>query len=234
MQAVILAGGLGTRLGSLTGGLPKPMVDICGKPFLEYELELLRDHGVTSVVLCVGYLGHKIQEYFTDGAALGLDIEYSFEDEGHLMGTAGAVKQAEHLLEERFFLTYADSYMPMDYGAAFESLGCRGEQAMMVVMRNDNGTEASNLLVEGGKVTVYDKSLQTPGMHYINFGVSVLRKEALALVPEGKAYSQEDWYQDLIRGGNLAAFETQDRYYEIGSPEGLAQFRALVASGALS
>src|SRR3954469_11567308 len=102
MQAVILAGGLGTRLGSLTGDLPKPMVDICGKPFLEYELELLRDHGVTRVVLCVGHLGHKIQEYFTDGSALDLDIQYSFEDEGHLMGTAGAVKQAENLLEERF------------------------------------------------------------------------------------------------------------------------------------
>ncbi len=232
MQAVILAGGLGTRLGDLTGGLPKPMVDIAGKPFLEYELELLRGHGIRDIVLCIGHKADVIRDYFGDGARLGLDISYSIEGD-ELLGTAGAVKQAEHLLQEVFFLTYADSYMRMDYAAAYDAFLASGTLAMMVVMPNDNGVEQSNILVLDGRVAVYDKEHLKPEMHHINYGVSLIRKPALDLVPAGVKYSQEDWYQDLIKDDNLAAFETHLPYYEIGSPPGLEAFRRLISEGAL-
>jgi len=232
MQSVILAGGLGTRLGSLTGDLPKPMVDIHGRPFLAYELDLLKLHRVNDIILCVGHRAETIKDYFGDGSKFGVKIRYSLEPET-LMGTAGAVKQAEAFLNDVFFLVYADSYMPVDYAAAYQALQCRPELGMMVVLRNENRYEQSNLIVDKGLIKAYDKTRQLPGMDCINFGVSVLHKESLRLVPEGVPYSQEEWYQQLIRDGNLAAFETEKRFYEIGSPDGLAEFRRLVAEGAL-
>ena len=208
------------------------MVDVEGKPFLEYELELLRSHGIRDIVLCIGHKADVIESYFGDGARFDMNVAYSIEG-AELMGTAGAVKQAEALVQDVFFLTYADSYMRMDYTAAYEAFVASGALGMMVVMPNDDGVEQSNILVRDGRVVVYDKENLTPEMRHINFGVSVLRREALSLVPAGVKYSQEDWYQDLIRNDNLAAFETRLPYYEIGSPDGLQQFRRLISEGAL-
>ena len=232
MQAVVLAGGLGTRLGDLAGGLPKPMVDIEGRPFLELELELLRQQGLTDVVLCIAYQGAKIRDYFGDGSRLGIDLSYSVET-NDLLGTAGAVKAAEALLQDEFFLIYADSYVRMDYQRAFDQFRGSDRLGMMIVLRNDNEYDRSNLLIEDCLVTAYDKVNPTPEMLYINFGVSLLRREALALVPSGVPYSQEEWFQDLIQSNNLMAFETFERFYEIGSPSGLEEFRRLVATGVL-
>jgi NDP-sugar pyrophosphorylase family protein len=230
MQCVILAGGLGTRLKSLTIDQPKAMVDVNGRPFLEYEVALLRSHGIQNFVLCVGHLAEKIEAYFGDGSAHGVSIRYSREPDS-LLGTAGAVKLAERLLEGQFLLTYADAYLPMDYASAWEAFARIGLPAMMVVYRNRNRFDRSNLVVSGGKVRIYDKARLHPGMEYINFGVSLLRKQTLELVPSGKTFSQEEWYERLIGEGQLAAFETANRFYEIGSPEGLAEFRRLVSDG---
>jgi NDP-sugar pyrophosphorylase family protein len=232
MQAVILAGGLGTRLGGLTAGLPKPMVDVAGKLFLEYELALLRRYGISDIVLCIGHKADVIEGYFGDGSRFDMSIRYSIEGD-ELMGTAGAVKQAEHLIQDDFLLTYADTYLQMDYHAAYETFASSGRLGMMVVLPNDNGVETSNIIVEGDRVAVYDKFSLRPEMHHINFGVSYLRKAALNLVPAGQKYTQEDWYQDLIKDNNLGAFETHQRYYEIGSPDGLQEFRSLISRGVL-
>jgi N-acetyl-alpha-D-muramate 1-phosphate uridylyltransferase len=232
MQAVLLAGGLGTRLGDLAGGLPKPMVDVDGKPFLELQLELLQRHGLRNFVLCIGYRGPTIQDYFGDGRKFGIELRYSLEEKD-LLGTAGAVKQAEPLLQDEFFLIYADSYLRMDYQGAYAQFHANDRLGMMVVLRNDDQYDRSNLVIDDGFVTTYDKGSPTPQMHYINFGVSLLRREALALVPAGVPYSQEEWFQDLIRSDNLMAFETFERFYEIGSPSGLMEFRRLLAAGVL-
>jgi NDP-sugar pyrophosphorylase family protein len=118
MQAVILAGGLGTRLRPLTAKRPKAMVSIAGRPFLEYQIGLLRDAGIDDIVLCVGYLAEQIIDYFGDGSSFGVRLRYSVERE-RLLGTAGAVKQAEPLLTDIFFLTYGDSYLRLDYRAVW-------------------------------------------------------------------------------------------------------------------
>ncbi len=232
MQVVILAGGFGTRLGSLAAGLPKAMVDINEKPFLEHQLALLSDRGIKDIVLCVGHLAERIEQYFGDGRRFGVRIRYSME-KGSLLGTAGAVKQADPLLDDVFFLTYADSYLRMDYKASFKALSCSRQLGLMVIFRNEDRYERSNVVVEDGLISAYDKVNKLPGMNYINFGVSVLRKEALALVPEGLPYSQEEWYQALIKNRGLGAFETTERFYEIGSPEGLAEFRRLAGAEVL-
>jgi N-acetyl-alpha-D-muramate 1-phosphate uridylyltransferase len=232
MQAVILAGGLGTRLSGLAGDLPKAMVDVDGKPFLELQLELLRREGLREFVLCIGYQGAKIQDHFGDGSKFGVELRYNLKEKD-LLGTAGAVKQAEPLLQDEFFLIYGDSYVRMDYQRACAQFLARDRLGMMVVLRNDDKYDRSNILIEDGFVTAYDKACPTPQMHYVNFGVSLLRREALELVPSGVPYSQEEWFQDLIRSHNLLAFETFERFYEIGSPSGLTEFRRLVATGVL-
>lgn len=233
MQMVILAGGLGTRLRPLTNWLPKTLIPIGGKPFLQYQLELVRGQGVRDIVLCVGHLGEQVKGYFGDGRWLGLRIKYS-QEEGRLLGTAGAIKKAEPLLRDEFFLTYGDSYLKVDYRQVMNYFRRFPALGLMVVWENRDRLERSNVLVEDGLVTAYDKQGSTPGMRHINYGLSVLRKEALAFIPAGKPLSQEDFYQVLIDQGQLLAFEVQERFYDIGSARGLEEFRMLVESGAVA
>jgi NDP-sugar pyrophosphorylase family protein len=130
MQVAILVGGLATRLRPLTSSLPKAMLPIKGKPFLEYQVALLNYHNVRDIVLCVGYLKEKIKDYFGDGGKLGVNIQYSEEEE--LLGTAGALKNAELLLEDEFLLLNGDSYLPVDYAQPLNQLKASGELGLMV------------------------------------------------------------------------------------------------------
>lgn len=229
MQMVILAGGLATRLRPLTETIPKSLVTINGKPFLQYQVELLRRHGIIDIVLCIGYLGDKIRDYFGDGRRFGVQLRYSEEKE-HLLGTAGAVKNAEGLLQDQFFLMYGDSYLIMDYAEIEAHFNKFGNLGLMVVYKNFDRYVKSNVVVEGNLVKAYDKRRRKPGMVYVNHGLSILRKEALALIPPGEPYSQEQLYQELILRRELLAFKTQQRFYEVGSPAGLEEFQRLVAA----
>jgi NDP-sugar pyrophosphorylase family protein len=232
MQMVILAGGLGTRLRPLTERLPKCLVPVGGKPFLEHQIELLRRSGIRDIVLCVGYLGEAILERFGDGHHLGVHLSYSWERQ-RLLGTAGAIKNAEPLLDHEFFVTYGDAYLLLDYKEImrhFRQLDC---PSLMVVYRNHNRLQPSNVALREGLVVSYDKQRSGDGMVYIDEGLSVLRKRALKLIPEGVPYSQEEFYAELIRRGQLPAYETPQRFYEIGSPQGLAELKHLMAAGGL-
>jgi NDP-sugar pyrophosphorylase family protein len=232
LQIVVLAGGLGTRLGPLTQRRPKSLILVNGRPFLEYQLVLFRRSGILDIVLCVGHLGQHIKKHLGDGPRFGVDIRYSEEREG-LLGTAGAVRNAETLLANEFFLTYGDSYLLLDYQAVMDWFRQRDRLGLMVVYRNCNQLESSNVVVEGDFVRAYDKEGRTPGMEYINYGVSLLRKEAISLIPPGRQFSQEEFYQLLIEERQLLAFETPQRFYEIGSPAGLEEFRELAQQGAI-
>lgn len=230
---VILAGGLGTRLRPLTSEVPKSLIPIGGKPFLHHQIDLLKRQGIRDIVLCVAHLGEQVKDYFADGSWLGVRIRYS-EEEGRLLGTAGAIKNAEPLLSDDFFLMYGDSYLMIDYREVMRYFRRFDRLGLMVVWRNVDRFERSNVMVEGNLVTVYNKDQKSPGMVYINYGLSVLRKEALAFVPPGRPFSQEDFYQILIDQGELLAFEVRQRFYEIGSPEGLEEFGMLIASGGVA
>lgn len=227
---VILAGGLGTRLKPVTEEIPKSMVQIQGKPFLEHQLNLLRRCGISDIVLCVGYLGEKIKDYFGDGKGFGVKIKYSEETE-KLLGTAGALKNAVNSLDDTFFLTYGDAYLILDYRGAMGYLKKFNKLGLMVVFKNFDLYDKSNVVVEGDLIKVYDKQKRAPDMVYIDFGVSVLKKKALDLVPKGKAIDLEELYHELIRRRELLAFETQQRFYEVGSQKGLKEFERLISSG---
>lgn len=224
MQCVILAGGLGTRMGPACREIPKAMLPVGGRPFLEVQLELLRRGGVDEVVLCVGHLSEKIEEHFQDGRAYGISLLYSRE-EGELLGTAGALRQAEHLLRPEFLLLYGDSYLEVDYRAVFAYFSQVGQPVLMTVFRNDDRWVKSNVIFQDGMVTAYDKADRGGRMKYLDYGLSVFSREILREIPEGKACSLDLLYQRLAREGRLAGLEVFRRFYEIGTPDGLKDLR---------
>jgi N-acetyl-alpha-D-muramate 1-phosphate uridylyltransferase len=228
MQAVILAGGLGTRLRPITSSVPKAMVQVGGKPFLEHEIELLKENGVEDLVLCVGHLGDAVEDYFGDGSRWGVRVRYS-RDGPVLLGPAGALKLAEPLLEGQFFVTYGDAYLRLDYRSLMEGFETSGKLGMMAVYKNRNRFGRSDLAIEGGKVVRYEKS-GSGGMEWVNFGVTALKRMALSLIPPGRECGEEEFYGELIRRGELLAFPVRKRFYEIGRPSSLAEFERFLKS----
>jgi len=230
MQMVILAGGLATRLHPLTERVPKSLILIQGKPFLQYQIELLKRYGITDLLLCTGFLGNRIKLWFDDGQKFGVRIQYSEEKNG-LLGTGGALKNAEEFLGNEFFVMYGDSYLFLDYQEVIDYFHESDTLGLMVVYKNHNKYDKSNVIVENGFVKVYDKSTTSPGMIYIDAGLSVLKKEVLAFFSLDKPFPLDDIFQYLISRKELAVFETKQRFYEIGSIGGLKDFRHLVKKG---
>jgi NDP-sugar pyrophosphorylase family protein len=233
MQMLILAGGLGTRLRPLTDRVPKCMVEVGGRPFLERQLRLLASRGVRDIVLCLGHMGEQVLEYFGNGHRLGVSIAYAWERDG-LLGTAGAIRNAEALLAPEFFVSYGDSYLLLDYRAIMKRFRESEALAMMVVYRNEDRLERSNVVVRDGHVVAYDKRTRLPGMVHINEGLSVLRRRALRLIPPGIPFSQVQLYQLLVRRRQLLAYETAQRFFEVGSFQGLEEFRRMASLGELA
>ena len=227
MQIAILAGGLATRLQLLTERIPKSMIMIEGKPFLQYQLEFLKKGGVTNIVLCVGYLSEQIETYFGDGKRFGVDIKYSKEDE-ELLGTAGALKNAKKKIEEEFFVMYGDSYLFLNFKEVLGHFQKFNKSALMVVYKNYDKYDKSNVVVENGMVKKYDKKHKTKDMIYIDYGVSILRKKVLDMIPRNEAYSLEELVPALINQNEMLAFETRERFYEIGSYRGLEEFKKYI------
>ncbi len=221
LPIAILAGGLAARLRPITETIPKALIEIAGEPFLAHQLRLLRRAGYERAVLCAGYLGGMIREFAGDGRAFGVSLEYSF-DAPRLLGTAGAIVRALPLLGERFSVIYGDSYLPCDYAAAEAAFAASGKPGLMTVYRNEGRWDSSNVEFDGARVVRYDKSNRTPAMRHIDYGLGVFRRDAFGGVPADQPCDLAAVYQDLVRRGELAAWESPDRFYEIGSREGIA------------
>jgi N-acetyl-alpha-D-muramate 1-phosphate uridylyltransferase len=220
MPVAILAGGLATRMQPLTTRIPKALLEIEGRPFLWHQLSLLKRHGIRRVVLLVGHLGEMIRKEFGDGSSVGVTIDYSF-DGPVLLGTAGAIRQALPLLPDPFFVLYGDSYLPCDYGAIEVAFRKTGLSGLMTVYRNEGLYDRSNVEFDGNRILRYDKRNRTPDMHHIDYGLGAFDPKVFAALSPGEYCDLEAVYQSLLGAGNLAAFEVHERFYEIGSPEGL-------------
>jgi len=222
MPALILAGGYATRLRPLTEHIPKALIDVAGRPFLWHQLQLLKRHGIRCVVLAVGYLGENIRERFGDGSEVGVELQYSF-DGPSLLGTGGAIKKALPLLTERFFVLYGDSYLTCDYGSVENAFIQSNLPGLMTVYRNEGLFDNSNVEYDGVRILRYDKKNRTPAMRHIDYGLGAFHAKAFASIPDATRCDLADVYQDLLRAGRLAAVEVHERFYEIGSPEGLRE-----------
>ena len=218
----ILCGGLGTRLRPLAKKLPKALIEVNGQPFIAHQLRLLRSRGIDRVVLCVGHLGDMIRDYVGDGSRFGLQANFSF-DGPVLLGTGGSIRRALPVLPETFFVLYGDSYLPCDYSAVAEAFQRSGQHSLMTIFRNEGRYDISNVEFDGVRIVRYDKGSQTPRMHYIDYGLGVFHRAAFAQVPEGQCWDLAQVYQEQLAAGQLAAFEVTQRFYEIGSLQGLRQ-----------
>lgn len=216
----ILAGGLATRLRPLTDTIPKALVPIRGEPFIAHQLRLLASRGVTHVVLCLGYRAETIQDVVGDGHRFGLQVEYSL-DGPVLRGTAGAIHQAMPLLGDCFFVVYGDSYLPCDYSGVQRAFLESGNVGLMTVYRNEGQFDTSNVEFDGRAILAYDKQNHNSRMRHIDYGLGVFHRAAFTAIGSTETRDLASVYQELLRRGELAAFEVSERFYEIGSFEGI-------------
>jgi NDP-sugar pyrophosphorylase family protein len=226
MQIVILAGGLGSRLRPITETTPKPMILINNKPFLEYQIELLKKNNICNIVLCIGYLGEKIKNYFGNGKKWGVNIKYSIENK-KLLGTAGALKNAYRYLDKEFLVMYGDSYLQLDFNELIRYYKKTGAEAVMTVYKNNNRYDRSNIEIKDNLVVKYEKNSKEK-LFYIDYGVSILTKKLVSELPENRQIQLEEVFRNLITQKKLYAFVVKKRFYEIGSIEGLKQFKNFV------
>jgi len=219
MQAVILVGGKGTRLRPLTNTVPKPLIDINGKPFLQYQLELIKSFS-TDILLLVSYLGEKIEKYFGDGSKLGLKIEYCYEK--NPLGTGGALNNTENKLQDEFILFNGDTYLHIDYGKLIEYFHQYKSIGVVVVYDNSEKIAPNNIVIDkSGMVTGCNRK-DSKNMSHIHAGIMIFKKNILDFIPKGKICSmEEDVFPKLIKARQLYGFETNQRFYDMGSPKEL-------------
>jgi len=228
IQCVILAGGLATRMRPLTETVPKALLPVAGRPFIDHQLAWLAGHGVTRAVLSIGYKGEMLRAHVGDGAAFGLAVTYV--DEGtELRGTGGALRLAlaEGALDEAFLVTWGDSFLPVDFAAVWECFRASGKPALMTVFRNEGRWDPSNVIFEGDRVVLYDKRRATRpagDFAHIDYGVMGLERGLIEReVPAAGKADLADLFHALSLRGDLAGFEVHERFHEVGSPEGLQE-----------
>jgi NDP-sugar pyrophosphorylase family protein len=225
LPVAILAGGLATRLRPITEQIPKSLVPVAGRPFAEHQIELLRSAGVRDIVFLLGHLGEMVQDALGDGSRWGVRLRYAFDGPVRL-GTGGALRQALPLLGDPFFVLYGDSYLECDYADIERTFAATAAPALMTVCRNDDRWDRSNVAFADGRILRYDKRETHADMHHIDYGLGVFRHRAFDRAePDlaGGTFDLADLYGRLVARGELAAYDVQGRFYEIGSPAGLAE-----------
>jgi NDP-sugar pyrophosphorylase family protein len=228
LPVVILAGGLATRLRPITEKIPKALVEVAGRPFLEHQIELLKHNSIEEVVLCVGYLGEMIERRYGNGEGLGVRLRYSY-DGPKLLGTGGAIKKSLPLLPDAFFVLYGDSYLPADYQGVTAAFRQAQKPALMTVFANADAWDTSNVWFDGGSICLYSKREKLPEMRYIDYGLMICTRQIFDGSPDGVSFDLADTLEDLSRRGELAGYEVNQRFYEIGSPAGLVELDRLLS-----
>ena len=215
----VLAGGRGTRLGPLTATLPKPLLRVAGRPFVEHQLELLRAKGASRVVLCIGYLGELIEQTLGDGSRFGLELCYS-RDGPRLLGTAGAVRRALPLLGDEFLVLYGDTYLRIDYADVARAFRASSLPALMTVLQNRGAWGRSNARYADGRILGYDKSNPPAGADWIDYGLLAFHR---GVFQESALADVADLTAELADRQLLAGYPASERFYEIGDPRALAE-----------
>jgi MurNAc alpha-1-phosphate uridylyltransferase len=220
LPLAILAGGYSTRLGSLTKDLPKCLVQINGRPFVEWQLDLLVESGYLDFIFCLSYKSEMIQEYLADGSRWGSRIRYSIDGETQL-GTGGAIQKALPLLGDAFGVIYGDSYLPIDYSNVESEFLNSNSQGFMTVYKNQDLLDTSNVEYIGGKLINYEKGTHNRKMHHIDYGLTYFRKEAFESRGSEVSFDLSSICHLLASEGKLDGFEVFQRFYEIGSVSGI-------------
>jgi NDP-sugar pyrophosphorylase family protein len=231
LQIVILAGGMGTRIRALAGDKPKVLVPVLGRPFLEHQVELLRQQGMTDLLFCVGYKAELVTAHLGDGSRFGVKAQFAFEDPNKLLGTAGAILNAWAMLQDEFMVLYGDSYLPINYADVARSFQERNATALMTVFKNHGAWDASNVRAEGDTVVFYSKKAKPGEADSIDYGLSVYKKSTLEpYLHSARPLDLGEVQRQIVGQGKMAAYQVSERFYEVGKPEGVRDLEAFLSA----
>jgi len=222
LPLAILAGGYATRLGLLTQNLPKCLIEINGRAFVDWQLDLLVKNGYTDFIFCISYKSEMVQDHLGDGSRWGARIRYSIDGEIQL-GTGGAIQKALPLLGDSFGVVYGDSYLPIKYSEVELEFLNSNNLGMMTVYKNQNQFDASNVEYVDGKLVNYKKSLNDRKMNHIDYGLTYFRKEPFLSTADELSFDLSSFCHLLAKDGKLDGFEVFERFYEIGSTKGIKE-----------
>lgn len=214
-QAVILAGGLGTRLQPFTDESPKPMYPFSGKPFIEYLVRQIKSFGIDNILILLGYLPEQIMDYLQDGSAFGVSISYDVTPVEY--NTGDRLLHAQELIESQFLLMYCDNYCPINFNKLYRDYESNQALIQLTAYENKDGYTKNNLLIEEGRVIIYDKKRITPNLQGVDIGYAIVNKQVLGFVTEQNMNFEAAVYPNLVKQGRLFATETGHRYYSVGS-----------------
>ena len=220
LTVAILAGGLASRLGSLSSNNPKALVSVAGKPFIFHQLNFLKLQGIKKVVICVGHLGEIIENVVGDGSFFNLDIKYSY-DGPFLLGTGGAIKKALMLLGNNFYILYGDTYLKINFSEIEDLFFRKSFPALMTIYKNKNIFDKSNVFYNSGIIYEYNKNFPNESMEFIDYGVSIVNAEIFDNYELDKNFDISDVFNYLSINNKLAGYEAHEQFYEIGSLPGL-------------
>ena len=222
LPVIILAGGLASRLYPVTRDTPKALIPLNGRPFIDHQLAILKEKGVTHVILCLGNLGTLIEEFVGDGSRWGMRVQYSYDGE-RLLGTGGAVKKAAGILPDSFMILYGDSYLDIDFKPVVKEFYAQNLPVLMTVYQNRNEMDMSNILMKDGRILKYDKTDLNPAMEYIDYGLTIIKREVFDRYPSDEPFDLALVLSQSVDAGMVAVYEVEQRFYEIGSAQGIKE-----------
>lgn len=224
LPIIVLAGGLATRLRPITETIPKALIPINKVPFVLHQLDLFQKRGFSDVHFCLGYLGNMVEDIVLDSKFVdSMNIRFSYDGD-KLLGTGGAIRKILDQLTNDFFVTYGDSYLDIEYkevDSFFKANRQNEKTALMTVFKNHNKWDTSNVIFKKNKVVLYSKKNKDPEMQYIDYGLGILTKKDFVSYKEGSIFDLADIYEGLSVNSNLLGMPMKQRFYEIGSFDGI-------------
>ena len=223
ISVIILAGGLATRMKPITESIPKSLIKVNGRAFIDYQIDLLEKNEVRHIVISTGYLGDMLEKHLN---MLGAKTKIEFSPDGSKpLGTGGAIVKALPLLSESFIVLYGDSYLNVELKPIVKKY-LEAEQnldGLMTIYKNNNNLDSSNVIYRDNKIIKYSKNENLPDMNYIDWGLSILNKRAFKNFNNLTSFDLSEVFIDLINQESLLPYEVYHRFYEIGSKKGLEE-----------
>ena len=223
LPVALLAGGMATRLGTLTLNTPKSLITIEGSPFISYQLRALRRAGFTKVVICVANFAEQIINFVGDGREFGLEVLFSFDGK-EPRGTGGGLKSALPLLGSDFFVQYGDSYLQMNYEKMESCYKSLPKKSLMAIMKNDQNLDRSNVKKLENNLVTYSKANPSLGMNFVDYGCTLVNFDSFSNFASQTHFDLSLYFEYLSSAGELCGFEVHKRFYEIGSVRGIQDF----------
>lgn len=227
---LILVGGLGTRLYPFTKNLPKSLVPVNGKPFIFWQLTLLREAGFSEVVLCLGYMGNEIKNFVGTGKQFGLSVTYS-SDGQYQLGTGGALTKAAKEVDCDFAVMYGDSYLPTDFSKFEREFFQSDKSALMTICKGMNSEkDECNIIYKKPLIVFYSKKDFRSEMNFIDYGLCFFKRDVFSSIERGDAWDLSELILKLAVNGELIGSIVENRFYEVGSWEGIARLELYLNS----